>query len=89
MTTCTHCGRVLTHPVYEYLGSGPICRQIHDTMKDAKLMKKVRSALKLTQDQMAERMGYSSRIRIADIERGHRQLSGPARKLLEQLKPNP
>ena len=29
MITCKHCGRVLSHPVYEFLGEGRICRETH------------------------------------------------------------
>ena len=33
MTTCKHCGRLLTHPVYEYLGYGRICSEQHEAPK--------------------------------------------------------
>jgi len=55
-------------------------------MNDAELMKTLRSQLGLTQSQMAERCGYGSQTRISDIETGKENLSGPARKLLEELK---
>ena len=58
-------------------------------MTDAQLMKRTRSKLgkgrPLSQVKMAERCGYASRERISEIENGVRNLSGPARKLLEEL----
>lgn len=54
-------------------------------MKDSELMIQVRNTLSLTQEQMAEKMGYKSRVAVADVERGAKRLSGPARTLLHEL----
>lgn len=54
-------------------------------MNDAELMKHTRKLLRLNQSEMAARCGYSSKIRISEIENGKKSLSGPARKLLELL----
>lgn len=54
-------------------------------MNDAQLMIQVRRKLGLNQQDMAKRMGYTSKYVISHIEGGRKGLSGPARKLLELL----
>ena len=53
---------------------------------DKELMKETRKKMGLTQEQMAEEMGYATRHPVLDVEAGRKRLSGPARKLLEELK---
>lgn len=52
---------------------------------DKELMRETRKLMGLTQDEMAEECGYASRMGIRDIESGRRKLSGPARRLIEEL----
>lgn len=57
-------------------------------MTDAEYLKSIRKSLYLTQEQMAQKMGYSGQVSISLVERGERNLSGPARKLLEYIERN-
>lgn len=54
-------------------------------MTDAKLMLHTRTSLGLSQADMAAELGYNSKDAISKVERGERNLSGPARKSLERL----
>lgn len=52
---------------------------------DKELMKETRKLFEFTQEEMAKEIGYASRMAVKDIESGRRRLSGPARRLLEEL----
>ena len=54
-------------------------------MDDAQRLKAERQRRGLTQTEMAELMGFANQPAIARVESEGRQLSGPARKLLEKL----
>lgn len=54
-------------------------------MSDPKLMLNIRTSLGLSQADMAVELGYNSKDAISKVERGERNLSGPARKSLDRL----
>jgi len=54
-------------------------------MTDAKHIKQIRNALHLTQEKMAEKIGYSSQEVISAIETGKRKMSEPVRKQLQLI----
>ena len=47
--------------------------------------KRVRMYMSLTQDEMAQKLGYSSGVRISEIENGAREMCSIAKKCLEYL----
>lgn len=50
-----------------------------------KRIRNLRERLGLTQTEMAERLGYTSYVMVSNLERGVRDPSGPAQKLLDVL----
>jgi len=54
-------------------------------MTDAKHLKSIRKALHLTQEEMAEKLGYSSQEVISAIETGRRDMSEPVRAHLRTI----
>lgn len=52
-------------------------------LTDAELVKTVRKQLGLTQAAFAEKMGFTGQAYISRLERGEKNLSRPARKLIE------
>lgn len=48
-------------------------------------VREARERLSMTQEELAEALGYSSAKKISDIECGRRSLSRPATLLLERL----
>lgn len=54
-------------------------------MNDSELMQYIRNALHLTQEEMAEKLGYSSQEVISAIETGKRQMSEPVRAHLRTI----
>lgn len=55
----------------------------NETMTPAEI-RKLRRALDLTQQDLAERLGYRDKQSISDAENGRRQLNPTARMLLRQ-----
>jgi transcriptional regulator with XRE-family HTH domain len=54
-------------------------------MNDAEHLKSIRKALHLTQEEMAEKLGYSSQEVISAIETKKRQMSEPVRAHLRTI----
>lgn len=54
-------------------------------MTDAEYLRSVRKALHLTQEEMAEKLGYSSQEVVSAIETGKRQMGEPVRAHLRTI----
>ena len=54
-------------------------------MNSSSYCKRVRKRMGLTQEAMAQKLGYSSGVRISEIESGSMKMSSIARKCLEYL----